>query len=88
VESIPLAGHIADLRDPTGNWTLDDVLAPERAAQFTTVERATINHGLSAGTWWYRMVLRIPEGLQNRNWMLSIGIPTLDYAHWRGMARF
>jgi class 3 adenylate cyclase len=79
-ESIPLSGHVAELHDPTGELSLDDVRQPQRAAQFAITPRGTINHGLSAETWWYRLVLQAPADRNSAtDWVFGVGIPTLDY---------
>lgn len=81
MESIPLAGHISVLRDEKGEWTIDDVRSPERAAQFTSGDSERNLRGYTAAAYWYRVTLRNQAGPASvSDWVLELGYPVLDYA--------
>ncbi len=79
--SIPLAGHVAVLRDEEGKWTLDDVRSPALAAQFSISDSASFNYGLSPDVYWYRFALRNPAGANSHDseWVLEQMFPVIDY---------
>jgi class 3 adenylate cyclase len=74
---VAMAGHIAVLADPTGAWTLADVQA--RSAEFATGADETFSFGYSGLAYWYRVTLANPGGSSNRDWVIELGRPVLDY---------
>lgn len=61
--------------------TLDDVLTPERQAQFKQVEQAEPNLGFVDGGYWFRLHLRDPQlkAGATSDWYLELDYPFLDH---------
>lgn len=49
------------LEDPSGKWTLDDVLTPEVSAQFSLGTSENHNFGLTKSAYWFRFKMRNPQ---------------------------
>ncbi len=84
--SLPLAGQVLVLEDPTGAMSLADV--KRRAADFRHVpesDEAAINFGYTSSAWWLRVdFAATPAGL--REWLLEVAFPTLDSVEYFGPA--
>lgn len=79
-EQIPLAGHIAVLHDEGGQLSYDDIRAPHVAARFIPSEHGYFSRGMSRGdTYWYRLALHNPFDATTVDWVLDLGIATLDF---------
>lgn len=77
-DSIPLAGHIAVLRDPSGEQTLEDVRAP--TAHWQHADAARFALGLTSDAVWYRLHLQAPARPDSTglDWVLDLWLATLD----------
>lgn len=77
--SYPLSRDFMVLEDTAGQWTLDDVLAPQQQAGFKPVARggAATNFGLTASAYWLRITLQ-PQSDAPRQWLLEVAYPALD----------
>ena len=82
--SLPLAGQVLVLEDPTGAMSLADV--KWRAADFRHVPESddrVINFGYTSSAWWLRVDFEAtPAGLQE--WLLEVAFPTLDSVEYFG----
>lgn len=80
-ERISLAGHIEELRDESGQWTLDEVRAPAQSAQFVPTTTDTPSHGFTSAAYWYRLRLQDSAGRAGEasDWVLELNYGTLDY---------
>lgn len=61
-DSVSLTEYFAILEDPSNKLTLDDVLQPERAAQFTTGQKpaASLIYGFTRSAYWLRLRIQNP----------------------------
>ncbi len=77
--SYPLSRNFMVLEDKSGQWTLDDVLAPQQQAGFKPVAQggAATNFGLTASAYWLRITLQAQPDAP-RQWLLEVAYPALD----------
>jgi two-component system, sensor histidine kinase LadS len=78
-----VAGHyeldtqVEVLRDPEGQWTLDDVRQPPLAQQFEHGDDEVFNAGYTRVVHWLRVT--VPAEVPAGEWLFEIGYPLLDF---------
>jgi class 3 adenylate cyclase len=72
-ESIPLAGHVAALRDETNELTFEQVRSPAVAARFVPSDKDSFSAGWADAAYWYRLELRGAG-----DWVLEVQNALLD----------
>jgi len=76
--SAALAGHLYALYDPDGNWSQEQVSAPQMAGKFEPL-KSNFNGGFTRhGAWWLRFDLQVQPGFAEE-WWLRLGVPYVDY---------
>ena len=84
IASLALAGQVAVLEDPSGDFSLADV--KRRAAEFVLLPDpgdAAINFGYTSSAWWLRLdFVAAPDA--SREWLLEVAFPTLDSVEYFG----
>lgn len=64
------------LKDSTGHWSLQDILAPENAAQFRPVDQNILTFGLTKNTYWIKFKLRYSDKRKKleaeKEWFLEL----------------
>ncbi len=77
----PLTPHVEILLDEGGELGFHDVRSAEYASEFKRNPTDAINFGFTTAAYWYRLMLRLPEGGGNeaQDWVLEIDYPPLDY---------
>src|SRR5512139_1067532 len=79
LDSVPLAGRLDFLEDPSGQLTLAEVMVPEAGARFATLAGPRdANFGYSASAYWLRFSVRAGRGVPD-HWLLEIAYASLDF---------
>ncbi|MFO7684245.1 MAG: 7TM diverse intracellular signaling domain-containing protein, partial [Chloroflexota bacterium] len=77
-EQYPLAGHIAVLKDPTGQLTIEQVASPEMVNRFTPSATPTPQFGITRAAIWLRFTLD-DRSLSIPEWLLDIPFVSLEH---------
>lgn len=80
--SLPLGRALDVLEDPSGNATIDQVVAKAAAGQLRHNATDVINAGYSTSAWWVRVALRYQPQLGDggtRRWLLELAYPPMDH---------
>ncbi len=72
----PLGLALEYLEDPAKQWTLNEVLTPERSAQFVPSQQKTLNFGFTESAYWVRFRLVNPT-FQKQELVLQMDHPLL-----------
>lgn len=75
-EPASLSGHLVALRDASGQLGIEDVAAPQRAAEFAALP-GFLTDGYTTSTYWLRFTLQRTSDA-NGHWWVDVGPPFLD----------
>ena len=74
----PLGLHLEILEDKKKQWTIDDVILPEIAHQFTPSQDEIPNLAITQSAYWIRFSVR-DESKQIQQWLLEMSFPTMEH---------
>lgn len=78
MQKVPLGSSVQYLEDPTGDITMDAILAGSFDRDFIPSKSQSLNFGFTSSTYWFRVNL-INQNPAVTDWVLEVSYPMLDY---------